>query len=273
MKLTGTGVAASLLSPTMASGAVSSPPVPSDMIEQLGLASYTTRKLTLDETVKWAKNLGLKHVSLKDFHLPLKATDAQFAEVRTKLAEAGLDFYGVGVIYMKSREDVDRAFEYAKKAGVKMIIAAPLHEFLDYTEQKIKEYNIRVAIHNHGPGDLVYPTVESAWEKIKDRDPRFGLCMDIGHTYRIQEDPDVVMKKFKDRMLDIHVKDVTSRGKEGATVEMGRGQIDIAKFLKAVKNAGYKGYLSFEYEKDGEAPIPGLSESVGYIRGVIRSIF
>lgn len=272
MMMTGTGAAVSLLSPLQASSALSAPVSSPDMLSQLGLASYTTRKLSLDETIKWAKNLGLKHVSLKDFHLPLKATDQQFAEVKEKMQQAGLDFYGVGVIYMKSVEDVDRAFEYAKKAGVKMIIAAPLHEFLNYTEQKIKEYDIRVAIHNHGPGDLVYPTVESAWEKLKGRDSRFGLCMDIGHTYRINEDPDAVMKKFKDRILDIHVKDVTSRGKEGSTLEMGRGVIDIARFLKAVKSVNYSGYLSFEYEKDGAAPIPGLAESVGYIRGVIKTL-
>ena len=243
-----------------------------ELLGKLGLASYTTRKLTLDETIKWAKRIGLTHVSLKEFHLPLKASDQQFEEVKAKMNEAGLDFYSAGVIYMKSKNDIDKAFIYAKKAGIRMIIGVPAHEFLDYTEQKIKEYNISVAIHNHGPGDLVYPTVASAFEKINGRDPRFGLCMDIGHTFRIGEDPDLIMKQYNNRILDIHVKDVTSRGKEGSTLEMGRGAIDIPKFLKAVKKSKYKGYLSFEYEKDADAPIPGLAESVGYIRGVIKSL-
>lgn len=272
MKLTGAGVAMAAISPYSAAMASEKASVSSDMLSQLGLASYTTRKLTLDETIKWAKNLGLTHVSLKDFHLPFKATAQQFDEVKSKMKKAGLDFYSVGVVYMKTKDEIDKAFEYAKNAGVKMIIGVPAHEFVDYTEQKIKEYNICVAIHNHGPGDLVYPTVVSAFEKVDGRDYRFGLCMDIGHTFRINEDPEVIMNKYKGRILDLHVKDVTSRGKEGSTLEMGRGKIDIPKLLKAVKKCGYKGYLSFEYEKDADAPIPGLAESVGFIRGVIKCL-
>lgn len=272
MKLTGAGIALTAISPVTSSMALSPAVVSADMINQLGLASYTTRKLTLNETIKCAKNLGLTHISLKDVHLPLKATAQQFDEVKSKMKEAGLDFYSVGVIYMKTKDEIDKAFAYAKSAGVRMIIGAPAHEFVDYTEQNIKEYDICVAIHNHGPGDLVYPTVVSAFEKVDGRDPRFGLCMDIGHTFRINEDPDVIMKKYKNRILDIHVKDVTSRGKEGSTLEMGRGVIDIPVFLKAVKKSGYKGNLSFEYDKDAASPIPGLAESVGYMRGVIKSL-
>jgi inosose dehydratase len=272
MKLTGASIALAAISPAKSAMASSPAGASADMLGQLGLASYTTRKLTLDETIKCAKNLGLNHLSLKDIHLPLKSTAQQFAEVKSKIKDAGLIFYSVGVIYMKSKEDVDRAFEYTKNAGVRMIIGAPIHELVDYTEQKIKEYDICVAIHNHGPGDLVFPTVASAFEKVDGRDPRFGLCVDIGHTYRINEDPEVVIKKYKSRILDIHVKDVTGRGKEGSTLEMGRGKIDIPKFLTAVKKSGYKGSLSFEYEKDADAPIPGLAESVGYIRGVIKSL-
>ncbi|MCX6326828.1 MAG: sugar phosphate isomerase/epimerase [Bacteroidia bacterium] len=196
----------------------------------------------------------------------------QFDEVKSKMKEAGLDFYSVGVIYMRSKDETDKAFEYAKNAGVRMIIGSPLHELVDYTEQKIMDYDICVAIHNHVPSDLVYPTVVSAFEKVDGRDPRFGLCMDIGHTFRINEDPDVIIDKYKNRILDMHVKDVTSHGKKGFTYEMGRGKIDIPKFLKAVKKSGYKGNLTFEYEKDAETPIPGLAESVGYMRGVIKCL-
>ena len=272
MKLTGAGIALATISP-VATAMASAPEVAqSDLLGKLGLASYTTRKMTLDETIKFAKKLGLTHVSLKDSHLPMNATAVQFDEVKSKMKEAGLDFYSAGVIYMKTKDDIDKAFVYAKNAGIKMIIGVPAHEFIDYTEQKIKEHDICVAIHNHGPGDLVYPTVVSAFEKVNGRDPRFGLCMDIGHTFRINEDPDLIMTKYKSRILDIHVKDVTSRGKEGSTLEMGRGKIDIPKFMKAVKKSGYKGCLSFEYEKDADAPIPGLAESVGYMRGVIKSL-
>jgi len=245
---------------------------PPELIEKLGLASYTTRELTLTETILWAKELGLTHLSLKDFHLPLKATSEQFAQVKDLVKKAGLDFYAVGVIYMKTKDEVAAAFEYAKNAGVRMIVGVPAHDLVDETERKIKEVDIAVAIHNHGPSDQVYPTCESAFKKIDGRDPRFGLCLDIGHTFRSGEDPADVYKKFHRRILDIHLKDVDLAEAKGTTVEIGRGKIDIPAFLKTVQGLQYGGNLSFEYEKDGPQPIPGLAESVGYVRGVIRGL-
>ncbi|MCK5467686.1 MAG: sugar phosphate isomerase/epimerase, partial [Cyclobacteriaceae bacterium] len=180
--------------------------------------------------------------------------------------------YGGGVIYMKSKEQVDQAFEYAKNAGMSVIVGVPEHELLEYTNDKIKQYDIKVAIHNHGPGDETYPSPESVYEKIKDLDSRFGLCMDIGHTQRIGIDPTEAAKKYFSRLFDIHIKDVDKAKEDGKTVEIGRGVIDIPKFLKLLVDRRYEGVVSFEYEKDAEDPLPGLSESVGYVKGCLDSI-
>ena len=238
----------------------------------LGIASYTFRKFSLEDTLSMTKRLGITRIGFKSFHLPLDASDELIASTLAKCEEAGINLYGGGVIYMKTEEEVDNAFEYARKAKMKMIIGVPGHELLSYTEKKVKEYGIKLAIHNHGPGDDLYPSAESAFKLIKDMDPGMGLCIDIGHTKRINRDPEQDLVDYFDRVFDIHIKDVTAANKEGSTCEVGRGVIDIPSFLKTVIKKKYSGTLAFEYEKDADDPFPGLCESVGYVRGVLATI-
>lgn len=239
---------------------------------KLGLASYTLHKFSLDETLKMLQRLELKEVCLKSMHLPMDASPAQLKEMTDKVRQAGINLYGVGVIYMKSEKEVDNAFAYAKNAGVKMIVGVPNHELLAYTEKKVKQYDIRLAIHNHGPGDKVYPSPETVYEKIKNLDKRIGLCIDIGHTQRIGLDPIKDTIRFADRLYDVHIKDVTGNTEKDTPTEIGRGVIDIPGFLKALLKIKYAGRVSFEYEKKAEDPLPGLAESIGYTRGVLRVV-
>jgi len=124
---------------------------------ELGLASYSLRKFDLAKTIEMTKRVGLKHIALKDMHLPLDSSVEQIRSAAAQVRQAGLDLYGVGVIYMKSADEVNRAFNYAKEAGVRVIIGVPQHDLLPLVDQKVKEYDIKVAIHNHGPGDKTYP--------------------------------------------------------------------------------------------------------------------
>ena len=238
----------------------------------LGIASYSFRKYSLEESISMSNRLGIKYLALKSMHMPLDWNSDQIKEAAGKVRQAGIELYGAGVIYMNSEEEVKQAFEYAKHAGMKVIIGVPKHELLDLTEEKIKNYDIKVAIHNHGPGDDLYPSPESVIEKIKNRDPRFGLCMDIGHTQRIGLDPAVESQKYMDRLLDVHRKDVTASTAEGETVEIGRGVIDIPAFLSVLIKNNYDGIVSFEYEKDEDDVLPGISESIGYVRGVLDTL-
>ena len=253
-----------------------SPPIPSGKknINRLkfGLASYTTRKLSLDQTIKIAQRTRLKYLALKDFHLPMDSSAEQCAAVAQKVKDAGLVLYGGGVIYMKTQAEVNRAFDYAQAAGMDTIIGVPGHDLLGLVEQKVKKYNIKVAIHNHGPGDKLYPTPASAYEKIKHLDSRLGLCIDIGHTARAGQNPVEDALKFADRLHDVHIKDVTAAAPNGQTLELGRGVIDIPQFLRALLKINYSNRVSFEYEKDADEPLPGLAESVGYARGVLTVI-
>lgn len=238
----------------------------------LGLASYTLRKFDLDQTLAMTRRVGLTHICLKSFHLPLDATPEQIAAAVAKVKEAGLDLYGGGVIGMKTDKDVDQAFDYAKAAGMRTIVGAPIPDVLPLVNEKVKQFNIEVAIHNHGPGDKVYPTPESVYQKVEQFDKRIGLCIDIGHTARIGADPIADAERFADRLLDVHVKDVSAAAPEGKTVEIGRGVLDIPAFLRTLLKVNYARVVSFEHEKDPDDPLAGLAESVGYIRGALAAI-
>ncbi len=237
---------------------------------ELGLASYTLRKFSLDQTLQMTKRVGLKHIAFKDVHLAMDSTPEQIQEAVAKVKGAGLDLYGGGVIYMRDEQEVSRAFEYAKAAGMRIIIGVPQPELLPLVDKKVREYDIKVAIHNHGPGDKTYPVPETAYEKIKNLDKRIGLCDDIGHTIRAGVDPSVSIAKFADRLYDVHFKDVTAANAKGGAIEVGRGVIDIPQVLRTLIKINYTGIVSFEYEKDENDPLPGLAESVGYVRGVLK---
>jgi sugar phosphate isomerase/epimerase len=218
------------------------------------------------------QRVGLKYLCLKSFHLPLEAKPEEIAAAAAKVKAAGIVLYGCGVVSMNKPADVDQAFDYAKAAGMKTIVAAPKPELLPLVEKKVREYGMKVAIHNHGPGDKTYPTPQSIFEKVCELDKRIGICIDIGHTLRIGADPVESTRKYADRILDIHIKDVSAASPKGQTVEVGRGVIDIPAFLRTLIDIKYGGIVSFEHEKDENDPLAGLAESVGYVRGVLAVI-
>lgn len=239
---------------------------------KLGLASYTLRKLSLDEVIGVCKRLGLSSVALKSMHMPLDGSAEEIKSMAGKVREAGLNLYGAGVIYMKTGQEVNEAFDYASHSGLEMIIGVPNHELLPQVNELVKKHNIKLAIHNHGPGDDLYSSPDDVYAKIKDLDKRIGLCIDIGHVVRIGQDPVPMIEKYRDRLYDMHLKDVNKSQPDGTSVEIGRGVIDIPAVIKALNKIKYQGYAAFEYEKDGDDPVPGLAESVGYVRGIMRMV-
>lgn len=201
---------------------------------KLGLASYTLRKFSLEETLAMTKRVALGYICLKSFHLPLDSSPQQIAGAAAKVNEAGIKLYGGGVITMRDAAAVDQAFAYAKAAGMTTIVGVPAPDVLDLVNQRVQQHDIRVAIHNHGPGDKVYPTPQSAYEKIKDLDRRIGLCIDVGHTVRIGADPYLDAERFADRLHDVHIKDesaATPQGKPFGSDECQQCQ-DMQKLLQ-----------------------------------------
>ena len=236
---------------------------------RLAMASYSLRKFDLDQALAMTARLGLKAICLKAFHLALDADAATIAACVEKAKKAGIEIYGGGVINLKNEADVDHAFEYAKAAGMERIVGSPALAMLERVHAKVRESGIEVCIHNHGPGDKVWPTPELSIEKIAKLDPRIGFCHDVGHTTRLGRDAVAETKKCADRILDVHFKDVTEAKKSGHSIACGRGVIDLPGLLRTLLEIDYSGYLAFEYESDANDPLPGLAESVGYVRGVL----
>ncbi len=272
LKAAGIGIAAATV-PGLANASVSQSEKKIGKIDfELGVASYSVRKFSQEEALDMTLRCGMKRICFKSMHLPLDSDKETIKKAVALCEEKGVALYGGGVIYMKTKEDVDQAFDYAKTAGMEMIVGVPNHELLKYVEGKVKESDIKLAIHNHGPGDKLYPSAESAYNLIKDMDKRMGLCIDIGHTKRINRDPEQDLKDFFDRVFDVHIKDVTKAAKNGKTCIIGRGVIDFPSFLKAVVKLGYKGTLALEYEAEGDDPLPGMMESFGYIKGILATM-
>jgi inosose dehydratase len=238
---------------------------------KLGMAGYTFAKFDLDKALETLKKMDVHYLCIKDFHLPLNSTEEQIAAFQKKLSDAGVTGYAVGPIYMKSEVEIDKAFEYAKKVGVKLIIGVPNYELLPYVDKKVKEYDFHYAIHLHGPDIKIYPDAEDVWNHVKDLDPRIGMCLDIGHDTRAGKDPVADLKKYQSRVFDIHLKDVTGRTKLGYSLEVGRGVIDIPAFVKMVRKVGYSGMISLEHEINMTDPFMGIAESIGYFRGVVAA--
>lgn len=247
-------------------------PLVAEVNLKMGLASYTLRKFTLDQVIEICKRLGLTSVALKSMHMPLESSGEDIKAMAQKVREAGLKLYGAGVIYMKTKQEVDNAFEYASSAGLEMIVGVPNHELLPQVNDLVKKHNIKLAIHNHGPGDDLYSSPNDVHSKIKDLDKRIGYCIDIGHVVRIGQDPIPMLEKYKDRLYDMHLKDMDKAQPDGKPVEIGRGVIDIPGVIKMLKKINYQGYAAFEYEKDGDDPVAGLAESVGYVRGIMTLV-
>jgi inosose dehydratase len=238
---------------------------------KLGIAGYSFLNFTVEKSIEMMVRLGVKRISLKDFHMPLSSTREQILGVLEKFHDAGIEVYAVGVVYMKSQAAVDQAFSYAQMAGVNLIVAAPDYELLPYVDKKVKSSDIRIAIHNHGPDNPLYPNPKDIWDHIVNLDEKIGICIDIGHTTRDGKDPASDIIKYGKRLCDVHIKDVTRAAKEGTTCEMGRGIIDIKGVVSSLRKIRYSGTCSLEFEKDMKDPLAGLAESIGYWKGILAS--
>jgi sugar phosphate isomerase/epimerase len=235
---------------------------------KIGVAGYSYRKFNIEQTLTLLKSMEVKYLSVKDWWLPLNSTKEQMAAFKAKCAEYGVNPYILGPIYMKSEAEVDRAFAYAERYGSDVFIGVPNYELADYVIKKVKETGIKVAIHTHGPDGAPFPNIQKVAEIFKDPSLGVGCCMDLGHSVRMGEDIVKDIKKYKDWIYDIHIKDETAPSKKGATWEMGRGVIDFRPIMKVLRQIKYQGVVSLEFEKNGDNPHPGIAESIGYLRGV-----
>jgi sugar phosphate isomerase/epimerase len=240
---------------------------------KLGVASYSMRNFPLDKALDMAKTLGVKYMTFKDVHIPRTDPPEATRALRAKIEAAGITIMGGGTITIQNDPvQIKKEFEYAKNAGFPLIFVSPEPAALDTVERMAKEYDIKVAIHNHGPEDKMWPRPQDAYAAVKSRDKRLGLCIDIGHTTRTGTDPVKACRECRDRLYDMHVKDLASATEKESQVAVGRGVIDFSGLFRTLIDIGYQGQVGLEYEIKPDDPLPGMIESIAYMRGVLASI-
>lgn len=270
LKQASSALAIGAVAPAMANEPSTTPKAQEDLFK-LGIAGYSFVHFKLDQALEMMRKVDVHYLCIKDFHLPFNSTDEQIAAFHATLKASNVTGYAVGPIYMKTTQEIDNGFEYAKRVGVKLIVGVPNEELLPYIDKKVKEYDMRYAIHIHGPDIKLWPNASSVINAVKNLDPRMGLCFDMGHDARFGDDPIADLKKYADRIFDIHLKNVTAASKEGKTCELGRGIIDVPAFVAMLRKIKYSGSCSLEYEKDMKDPLAGIAESVGYFKGVCQA--
>jgi sugar phosphate isomerase/epimerase len=242
---------------------------------KLSVASYSFRDFQRDLAIQYTKALGVKYIDIKEFHLPQNDSKKDLQAGRKKFDAAGLTVVGGGNISLKE-EDVDGLrphFEYAKNCGFPMMICAPTRTNLKNVEKLAIEYNMIMAIHNHGPEDAkFFPTPQSVLELVKDMDPRMGLCIDIGHTARTGVDVVESLALAGKRLHEVHVKDLADFKSRDSQVPCGDGIMPFPKIFTQLMKQGYTGVCSLEYEIHADDPMPGMQKSFSYMRGVIAGL-
>ena len=241
---------------------------------KLGVASYSLRKFSRKEAIRMIKVLDTPYVNIKSFHLKHESTPSELAGGVREFEQAGLRIVGGGTISLQKDEDGDvcKNFEYARRCGMPIMVIAPTPETLPRIEGFVKQFDIRVAIHNHGPEDPYFPTPQSALKLIKDMDTRVGLCIDVGHTARTGVDVVDSIAEAGDRVLDMHMKDLRSFTDKGSQCVVGEGLMPVASIFQTLKKMKYKGHVNLEYEIYPEDPLPGMKQSFAYMRGVLAGM-
>jgi sugar phosphate isomerase/epimerase len=242
---------------------------------KLGLASYTFRNFTRAQLIAYMKQLNLTEVNCKDTkdHLPIDPTAE--AAALADYAANNIKVHAIGAVYFQKDEDDDirSKFEYAKRAGVKVIVAGdPAVATLPRIERFVKEYDIRIAIHNHGPEDKVWPSPYDVLRAVDKLDPRIGCCIDIGHAARAGANLPQAVRDVGPRLFNMHAKDLADFTSKESQVAVGQGIMPIRGIFESLIAINYQGFVDLEYEIHGDDPMPGVIESFAFMRGVLRGM-
>ena len=242
---------------------------------RLGLASYTFRDFTRAQLIGFMQQLHVSALNAKDVkdHLPM--APAGETEALDAYAAANIHLHAVGAVYFAKDEDADirSKFDYAKRAGVSVIVAGdPAPATLPRIEKFVREYNIRLAIHNHGPEDKFWPSPLDILKAVRNMDPRMGCCIDVGHCVRAGTDVVDAIHQVGPRLFNIHMKDLKNFDAKESQVAVGEGKMPVWQIFQALIQTNYKGFVDLEYEIHAEDPMPGVISSFAYMRGVLAGM-
>jgi sugar phosphate isomerase/epimerase len=265
--------AAALTAPRSMAALVEQTPEPS-MI-RLGVASYTFRNFDRAQMISFMKQLNVVDLNAKDVKDHLPADERGEASALQNYSATGIHLHATGVISLTKDEDADiRAkFEYAKQARIPVIVGGdPSPETLPRIERLVKEYEIRVAIHNHGPEDRIWHSPLDVLKAVKSLDPRVGCCIDVGHTVRAGTDVVQAIHEAGTRLYNVHMKDLTNFQDKQSQVAVGDGKMPVRKIFEALITEKYSGFVDLEYEVHPDDPMPGVVRSYAFMREVLADM-
>ena len=259
-----------------------------DVPFKLGVAGGSFFKCKIDDALEVMQKADVHYLCVKDFHLPFRSTDEQIAAFKEKCASYGVTPYAIGPVYEKDVSKLRGEFEFAKRMGVNLIVGVPYEPtdekdswnkrrgsraLLLEIDKLVKEFDIKYAIHNHGPASPeMFPDVEFGWNLVKDLDKRIGFCIDVGWEYGSGKDPAETIRKYADRIFDAHIKNFPKGKTNGGAIPLPRGKIDLVPVFQAFADVGYTGVCSLEYERDFEDNLLAVIECIAYERGVCDAI-
>ncbi len=261
------GAVSAVVSPRGAAAAAASPLT-------LGIQLYSLRGYKVDEALKHAKDLGLTRVEFYAGMYPLDADAAAIAAMNAKLADLGLSISAHGVNrFTKDAAANRKIFEFAKAAGITILTADPDPDSFASLDELVKEFDIRVAIHNHGPTHRYNKAVD-VLAAIEKHDARIGACADLGHFIRSGERPTEVIRLLAGRLYGVHLKDFADMREKTRGVILGQGHLDAPAVMAALVQVGFPadGALSIEYEENPQNPLDGLRECVRVARDAIARV-
>jgi len=221
------------------------------------------------------KQLNLTALNAKDVKDHLPSDPAQEAAALADYATAGIKLHAAGAIYFPKDEDEDirNKFDYCKRAGIRVIVAGdPAPETLPRIEKFVKEYDIRFAIHNHGPEDKIWHSPLDVLKVVGTMDPRMGCCIDVGHCMRAGVEPVQAVRAAGPRLFNMHMKDLGTATAKDSQVAVGEGIMPVRGIFEALVAIKYDGYVDLEYEVHADEPMPGVSTSFAYMRGVLAGM-
>ena len=260
--------AAAAASPNTSAAASSAPAI------RFGIASYSFREFSRRLCIQYTKQLGISLLTIKEFHALYRSTPEELDRARREFAAAGLTLTGGGTVYMlkEDPEDVKFYFEYARRLGLPMMNVGPTAKTLPIIEKFAREYDIKIAVHNHGPEDRHFPAPSDALKLIKDMDPRMGVCVDVGHTTRTGRDIIETIRECGSRLIDVHIKDLKDLMGKDSQVDVGDGNMPVAGIFKELIRMNYQGVVHLEYEINADNPMPGMIKSFAHMRGILAGL-
>lgn len=240
----------------------------------IGIQSYSLRGFPADTAIQLASELGFKSIEFYSGQYPLDSTPEQHSQMKQKLESLGLKCFAHGVNgFGKDHEANRKIFQFAKAAGMKNITADPHPDSFDSLDKLVAEFDIRIAIHNHGPSHR-YNKVVDVLNAVKDHDPRIGACADLGHYIRSGEDPVQVIRSLGDRLYGIHLKDFAEKQDKTKGVILGKGHLDVVGVFRALKAVNFPidGALSLEYEENPKNPIEDIRQCLAIAQEAAKMV-